>query len=159
VPPLSVGIPALFGRRCLDLALVSPARQKGGAAGEYDVANQRMSAFAAQPEHLVGRSGAMGRAVRALRGDGPVGIMFTGPAGIGKTACALELAYRHEDRFGALVWWQVPQQADFGSLREFAAAMDGQLTGLNMAAEVTSDNRLSAFEPKLTELMKTKRSW
>lgn len=156
VPPLSVGTPALFGRRCLDLALVPPAMPKGGATGGYDVAAQRMSAFPAPPKRLVGRSGPMGSAARALRGEGPVGTVFTGPAGIGKTACAVELAYRHQDRFGALVWWPVPPRAGFESLRAFAAAMDAQLPGLKMAAAVMSDARLSAFEPRLTELMENK---
>jgi len=94
----------------------------------------------------------MGQAARVLGGDGPVGIMFTGPAGIGKTACAVELAYRHEDSFGALAKWAVPASGSIGSLRIFAQALEQQLAEFKMVDDVATRDRLAAFLPKLTEL-------
>jgi hypothetical protein len=154
VPPLSAGIPALFGRRCLDLTLSPPAGVRDFATG-----NLKMARFPPEPDHLVGRTGVIGLAARLLGDEAPArtgsktGIMFTGPAGIGKTTCAVELAYRNENSFGALVEYRVPREGIFGSLREFATQLDRTLTGLRMADEVTSVSRLEVFLPLLTELM------
>ena len=152
LPPLSVGIPALFGRRCLDLRLAPPAAPKA----TFDADRQKMAYFPDEPEYLVGRSSVMSRAARMLGADGPVGIMFTGQAGLGKTTCAVELAYRYENSFGALAEWRVPPKVGIGSLKDFAHALERQLPKLKMVDEVATVAQLTAFLPKLTELMERK---
>ena len=149
IPPLSAGTPALFGRRCLDLTLTPPtAPPTTFAAREL-----RMAHFPAEPDHLVGRAGVLGNAARLLVDGSGAGIMFTGAAGLGKTTCAVELAYRHERDFGALAMWEVPPTGAIGSLPDFARALDRQLPGLDLAGQVVTADRLSAFLPVLTELM------
>jgi CHAT domain len=155
-PALSVGIPALFGRRCLDLSLSPPA----GQPDSFDPGRLKMTGFPEEPEHLIGRGAAMGRAARLLgddarvASDGKVGVMFTGPAGLGKTACAVELAYRNENDFAALAYYdQIAKEGVFGSLKNLASILERQLRGLKMTDEVTSAARLDAFLPRLTELM------
>jgi predicted ATPase len=76
-------------------------------------------------------------------------------AGAGKTACALELAYRQEHAFGALVWWEAPQQGRdiTTSLRDLAEAMETQLPGLEMIHAVGSEADLRRFLPRLTQLL------
>jgi hypothetical protein len=86
-PPLSVGIPALFGRRCAELRLTPPA-------APFVPEPPTMAFFPSEPGHLVGRTDLLGRAARVLGDEGPAGLMFTGAAGLGKTTCAAELAYR-----------------------------------------------------------------
>lgn len=156
---MSVGIPALFGRRCLDLSLSPPAAQPGSFATD----RLKMARFPDEPEHLIGRTAVMGRAARLLgddahvADDGKVGVMFTGPAGLGKTACAVELAYRNENDFSALAYYdQITKEGIFGSLRNLASILELQLPGLKMADKVTSAARLEAFLPQLTELMELK---
>jgi hypothetical protein len=149
VPPLSAGIPALFGSRCLDLRLNPPR----APAATFATGNLKMAHFPDEPEHLIGRSGVMSAAARMLTGDGAAGIMFTGAAGLGKTTCAVELAYRHENTFGALAHWRTPARGAIGSLKDFAVALDRQLPGLEMAGQTTTTDRLTAFLPVLTELM------
>jgi hypothetical protein len=149
VPPLSAGIPALFGTRCLDLRLNPPP----APVATFATGNLKMAHFPDEPEHLVGRSGVMSAAARTLTGDGAAGIMFTGAAGLGKTTCGVELAYRNENTFGALAYWRTPAQGAIGSLKDFADALDRQLPGLEMADQTTTAGRLAAFLPVLTELM------
>jgi hypothetical protein len=148
VPPLSVGIPALFGRRCADLTLNPPA----APPATYGVGNLKMTGFPREPEHLIGRSLPMGAGARLLSADGPAGIMFSGGQGLGKTACAVELAYRYEREFGALAWYG-PSGEIRGSVVRFARALEDQLPGLEMADKVKSTSELEKFLPWLTELM------
>jgi hypothetical protein len=149
IPPLSAGTPALFGRRCLDLTLTPPTAPPATFAAH----ELRMAHFPDEPDHLVGRAGVLGNAARLLVDGSSAGIMFTGPAGLGKTTCAVELAYRHERDFGALARWEVPPTGAIGSLPDFARALDRQLPGLDLASQVVTADRLTAFLPVLTELM------
>jgi hypothetical protein len=72
-------------------------------------ADQPMAYFPDEPVRFVGRAAAMARASAALAPDsGKTGVLLHGMAGAGKTACALELAYRHQDAFAALAFWQAP---------------------------------------------------
>ena len=67
------------------------------------------SEFPPEPERFVGRAQAMAQASAALApGSGLAGVLLHGMAGSGKTACALELAYRHQDSFAAAAFWQAP---------------------------------------------------
>ena len=84
----------------------------GGAAGQpvLDPALVRMERFPPEPERFVGRAQAMAQASAALAaGSGLAGVLLHGMAGSGKTACALELAYRHQDSFAAVAFWQAPE--------------------------------------------------
>ena len=66
-----------------------------------------------EPSGSSGRAAAMARASAALApGSGRTGVLLHGMAGAGKTACALELAYRHQDRFAAAAFWQAPTRDD-----------------------------------------------
>jgi hypothetical protein len=82
-------------------------------------------------------------------------VLFHGPAGHGKTTCATELAYRHLEGFGLVVWHGLPRPgADIsGALLGFAHALDASLMGLHMAERVRSRERLEAFWPLLAEFL------
>ena len=84
----------------------------------------------------------MARAGAALApGSGQTAVLLHGMAGAGKTACALELAYRHQDSFAAAAFWQAPPAtmsaagalAELGRTRwtsssaEFGFAMAGHI--------------------------------
>jgi hypothetical protein len=99
----------------------------------------------------------MARASAAMAPQsGRTGVLFHGMAGAGKTACALELAYRYETgRFTAFVWHKAP---DVGSdivdaLLRLALDMEKQLPGLKMAHLVDDADALTAWLPRLTELL------
>jgi hypothetical protein len=66
----------------------------------------------AEPRRFVGRLLPLSRASQALAPDSEQsGVLFYGMAGGGKTACALELAYRHErDRFAGCMWFKAPDE-------------------------------------------------
>jgi hypothetical protein len=148
VPPLSVGIPALFGSRCTDLTLNPPL----APPITFGLENLKMAGFPEEPEHLIGRSLAMGAAARLLSNDGPVGLMFSGAQDLGKTACAVELAYRYEHGFGALAWYR-PTAEIQGSVVRYARALEDQLPKLKMADRVGSTSELNKFLPFFTELL------
>ena len=72
-----------------------------------------MQEFPPEPERFVGRAQAMAQASAVLApGSGLAGVLLHGMAGSGKTACALELAYRHQDSFAAAAFWQAPLADD-----------------------------------------------
>ena len=116
-----------------------------------------MAYFEDEPPYLIGRSAVMASATAALGDQGKAGVIFSGPPGIGKTACAVELAYRFESEFGKLVYWSAAGRGVAGSLKSFAQAMETQLPEFTMAAEVETAEKLHKFLPKLTELMKRMR--
>ena len=91
------------------------------------------------------------------RGSGHTAVVFYGMAGAGKTACALELAYRHQTGFAALAWWQAPlTDADPGAaLTSLALALDRQLgdDGFAMVDKVGAVERLRVFLPRLSQLL------
>src|SRR2546430_172843 len=96
-PAISVATPALFGARAAELRLALPQ----GAPLVFDVEREKLASFLPQPERFVGRVGAMTRATAALAPESSrSGVLLHGMAGAGKTACALELAYTHEQSFG-----------------------------------------------------------
>ena len=153
IPPLSVAIPALFGTRAAGLTLTPPV----APSADFAVAPTGLAYFPPEPEHFVGRVGPMARASAAMAPQsGRTGVLFHGMAGAGKTACALELAYRYETgRFTAFVWHKAP---DVGSdivdaLLRLALDMEKQLPGLKMAHLVDDADALTAWLPRLTELL------
>jgi tetratricopeptide (TPR) repeat protein len=155
-PAISVATPALFGPRAAGLSLRSPPGQP-----RFNVGTSKMAYFRAaggEPERFVGRAGVLARASTALAPENRerhTAVLLHGMAGAGKTACALELAYRHEQAFGALAWWQAPEQGRdiTTSLRDLAVAMETQLPGLAMVHAVGGEAELRRFLPQLTQLL------
>jgi hypothetical protein len=152
-PALSVATPALFGQRAVDMRLTPPAEENptfrpGG----------KMSRFVPQPDPFVGRVEVMAAAAQALAADNRFsGLLFHGSAAVGKTACALELAYLYRDQFSALVRYQAPAVGEpvAGSLTRLASAMESQLRdfGPGLREAIGSRAALDQFLPDLTDLM------
>ncbi len=152
-PAVSVATPALFGPLATDLRLVPPRGEP-----DFNVNTAKTAFFPDEPARFVGRVGVLARASEVLaprNRDGGTAVVLHGMAGAGKTACALELAYRHEPVFGALAWWQAPEQGKdiAGSLRDLAVALEAQLPGLAMVQAVGSETELRRFLPRLTQLL------
>ncbi len=153
-PPLSVGTPTLFGGSAAGLRLAPPP-----GAADLNPYAERMVGFREEPERFVGRTPALIAASGALapRSD-RAGVLFHGMAGAGKTSCALELAYQHQNRFAALAWWEAPSQPDeFGqALSSLAHAWEGQLGhhGLTMMEAVGSADALRRFLPRLRAVLR-----
>lgn len=131
--PLSPITPILFGPRAADLILEAPP-----ASPSFELPETGLSKFPRAPERFVGRVRPMLRATAALAPEGRYrGVLFHGMAGGGKTACALELAYRHErGRFEGMAWWKAPDPWDdeaedvAGALTDLAVKLEHQLPGL-----------------------------
>jgi hypothetical protein len=153
-PALSVGTPAVFGASAAGLSLAPPV-----GAPELDPAGMVMAGFPVEPERFVGRSGPMAAASAALAaGSGVTGVVFHGMAGAGKTACAVELAYRHQRAFAAHAFWSAPTDPDqFGvALGGLAVALESQLRGYGFAMvdKIGTLADLERFQPRLTALLR-----
>ncbi len=121
----------------------------------FSPAAEVMTRFPGAPMRFVGRAEVMAAAAAALAPvSGRTAVVFHGMAGVGKTTCAVELAYRHEREFGALAFWSAPSDPDqFGdALRLLAVALDVQLGdyGFAMVEEIATQQRLEHFLPTLT---------
>src|SRR6266487_4688122 len=102
----------------------------------------------------------MARANAALApGSQHSGVLLHGMAGAGKTACALELAYGHEQAFGVLVWHKAPDEGHdiTAALANFALDLERKLPGLQLAHLVDDQAALAGFLPTLTELLERPR--
>ena len=136
-PPLSVAAPALFGSSAVTLQIPAPQGPSGSAL--IPARTPKLASVPLQPERFIGRIGVMTRASGALApGNACRGIVFHGMPGIGKTACALELAYTHEQGFRQILWYKVPQEvADCrDALRAFLSYLsylNDKLPGLSCA--------------------------
>jgi tetratricopeptide (TPR) repeat protein len=108
-PHLSPATPILVGARAAELKLEAPPR--GGKKFVLRTTGLGI-AFPKEPERFVGRLQPMLRATQSLASEsGKRAVLFHGMPGAGKTACALELAYRHEHaRFEGYVWHQGPEE-------------------------------------------------
>ena len=156
-PALSMAAPALFGERAAGLTLAAPNR---GARPSRDDGDQKMPGFPPQPDRFVGRTGVLARASAALAAESGVpGILLHGMPGGGKTACALELAYGHQDDFESLAWYRAPDEGMdvSGALTDFALALERDLPGVRMIDALADDAKLAAFAPTLTGLMRQRR--
>ncbi|MDG6105003.1 AAA family ATPase [Dactylosporangium aurantiacum] len=152
-PALSIATPTLFGPAAG--LLLTPPRGRP----LMDPAAARMAAFLPEPERFVGRTAVMIRASRALAsGSGQGGVLLHGMAGAGKTACALELAYRHQDRFDQPVWWQAPLRDEEWptALTSLALALEAQLgdRGFTMVDKIGTADRLRQFLPRLRAVLR-----
>ncbi|MBU2668211.1 CHAT domain-containing protein [Actinoplanes bogorensis] len=155
-PALSVTTPALFGLRAAGLKLEVPP----GRPVVFQAEEQKLAAFPPQPQRFVGRVGPMTRATAALAPrSGRAGVLFHGMAGAGKTACALELAYTHENGFARLVWHVGPPEGDdiTAAMTAFALDLEAQLPGLKLAHLVDDTVALQGFLPMLTEFLERNR--
>ena len=151
-PAVSIATPGVFGARAAGLALKPPR-----GTPVLDPAAQRMAYFPPEPERFVGRAAAMAAASAALAADsGRTAVLLYGMAGAGKTACALELAYRHQDGFAATAFWQAPTKDDewAGALPSLAAALEVQLGdyGFAMTGHIGTAAALNAFLPRLRKV-------
>jgi len=129
---VSLVTPGVFGVRAAGLRLAVPR-----GSPQLDPAEAAMAYFPDEPERFVDRAAAM--------------------AGAGKTACALELAYRHQDSFAAAAFWQAPTKEDefAGALGNLAARLNTQLGdfGFAMAGHVGTVASLEAFLPRLRRVL------
>jgi hypothetical protein len=152
-PAVSIATPTLLGPAA-GLVLTPPSGQPSMVLAEA-----RMAAFPLEPERFVGRTAVLIRASRALAsGSGSGGVLLYGMAGGGKTACALELAYRHQDRFDQPVWWQAPLREEEWptALTSLALALEAQLgdRGFTMVDKVGTADGLRRFLPRLAALLR-----
>jgi CHAT domain len=153
---VSLGTPGVFGARAAGLTVPVPR-----GAPVLDPAGAAMAYFPAEPERFVGRAGPMAAASAALAPrSGRTAVLLYGMAGAGKTACALELAYRHQDGFGAVAFWQAPTREGewAGALAGLAAALEVHLGdyGFTMAGHIGTAAALAAYLPRLRQLMADK---
>ena len=156
-PPLSPATPILVGPAAADLMLAPPA----APPGVFALPRTGLEiAFPAEPERFVGRLQPMLRASQALAPHSKMrGVLFYGMPGAGKTACALELSYRHEHgRFEGYVWHRAPE-ADSeiaGALFNLMQDIQTQLNapGLGLTTALDDPKHFRAYTlPRLRALL------
>lgn len=151
---LSVTTPILFGPRAVKLALTAPKEKKL----VIELPKTGLFKFPPEPSRFVGRLIPMLQASRALAPESSCrGVIFQGMPGAGKTTCAVELAYRHEQgRFAGFVWYSAPKEnqdittALWNFLHEIEVQLD--MTGITLTAYV--DNAEIFKERTLPRLKK-----
>ncbi|WP_076986609.1 CHAT domain-containing protein [Actinosynnema sp. ALI-1.44] len=156
IPALSAATPTLFGARSGDLRLVPP----WGGPDELKVDRQKLAEFPEQVERFVGRVGPMTRATTALAPrSGSSGVLFHGMAGAGKTSCAVELAYTHQESFPFMAWHVAPPDGHeiATALAGFVRALERQLPGLKLVHRVGDIDMLREALPNLTEVLENNR--
>ncbi len=151
---LSLATPGAFGVRTAGLSLEVPRGQP-----VLDPGGQKMSFFPDEPERFVGRTQAMAAANAVLAPEsGKTTVLLHGMTGSGKTSCAVELAYRHQDAFAALAFWQAPPSPDEwgGALASLARTLEVQLGGygFSMAAHIGTGAALEKYLPRLRQVMR-----
>ncbi|WP_322763237.1 CHAT domain-containing protein [Frankia sp. Cr2] len=151
VPPVSLATPALFGGDAAHQKIISA---EGRQPLRLDTAT---ADFDPEPARFVGRAAPMARASAALApASGRTAVLFHGMAGGGKTACALELAYRHAGTCAAALYWTAPTDPDAHDLAfaRFADAWELQLVpaGAPSLTRITTVDQLRGIAPVLTAL-------
>jgi CHAT domain len=150
---VSLATPGMFGARAAGLLLPVPRGEP-----DLDPGQARTAYLPGEPARFVGRAAAMARASTALApASGRTGVLLHGMAGAGKTACAVELAYRHQDGFAAVAFWQAPTREEEweGALANLASALETQLGryGFAMTGHIGSVQELTGFLPRLRRLL------
>jgi hypothetical protein len=102
----------VFGARAASVTLRAAPTGAGGPKVAGPAAGG-LAGLPDQPERFVGRYALMTTMSTALRpGSGSTAVLLLGMPGIGKTACALELAYLHQNQFSAVAFWRPPAESD-----------------------------------------------
>lgn len=156
-PALSVATPAIFGARALDADAI---RAPHGELAADEERARKLRDCPPQPPRFVGRVGVMARAGAALAPhSGIPGVVVHGMAGAGKTACAAELAYTHQDSFDLVVWFKAPDEgADIAdALSRFARKIEAQIPELLFAHLLEDEGTLARFVPSMTEFAEHNR--
>lgn len=156
-PALSPATPILLGPRAADLQLAPPQRPPEA----FVMPTVGLSiGFPLEPARFVGRLQPMLRASQALAPRSPLrGVLFYGMPGAGKTACALELAYRHaEGRFQGYVWYRAPEAGSdiAGELFNVLFEIERQLNapGLGLTTALDDPQHFRRFTlPRLRALL------
>ncbi len=119
----------VFGASAASLVLWNAPNDPGAGRAGIGAAVGPMAGFPEQPERFVGRNPIMTAASTALRpGSGRSAVLLHGMPGIGKTACALELAYLGRGQFSSAAFWRPPAESDPDLvLRSLAEALCTQL--------------------------------
>ncbi|SIN26215.1 CHAT domain-containing protein [Micromonospora cremea] len=152
-PAVSIATPVLLGASAAGMSLTPPA---GPVVA--DPARTLMAGFPSEPVRFVGRVAAIARASEALAPDGGRNaVLFHGMAGAGKTACALELAYRHQNAFSGLAFWKAPERPEefTTALTSLARSLEAQLEHLNftMLDALGAPKAFDQFLPRVTEVL------
>ncbi|MGH3278069.1 MAG: CHAT domain-containing protein [Trebonia sp.] len=128
-PGLSATTVGVFGASAASLVLRAAPGDPGSSRTKTGRTAGRMAGFPDQPERFVCRDATMTAAMTALRaGSGTTAVLLHGMPGIGKTACALELAYLSKDQFSAVAFWRPPTGSDPDQvLQSLADALHKQL--------------------------------
>ncbi|MGH3907097.1 MAG: hypothetical protein ACRDTE_23415 [Pseudonocardiaceae bacterium] len=152
-PAISVTTPAIFGASAVKLSLAPPF-----GTPVPDPTDVAMALFPPEPPRFVGRVEAMAAAGTALApASGYTTVLLHGMTGMGTTTCAVELAYRHQRSFAALIFWSAPTDPDRSgdALRLLAEALEAQLGdyGIAMVDNITTLERLENFLPTLTAVL------
>ena len=134
----------------VELALASPAGEPA-----HEPTAEAMVGFPPQPSRFVGRADAMAAATTALDpASGRSAVVLSGPAGVGKTTCAVELAYHHRYAFGALVFWSAPTDPEpcGDALRLLAAKLEARLGdhSFTITDKIDTEAALEKVRPTLT---------
>ena len=148
---LSVATPGLFGPRAVGLTLPVPR-----GTPRLDPDDTPTAYLPPEPARFVGRAASMAAASTALASaSGRTAVLLYGMAGAGKTSCALELAYRHQDGFAATAFWQAPDGEFTDALANLAVTLETQLGryGFQMTGHLGSVQELAAFLPRLRQIM------
>ncbi len=158
VLPLSLVTPILFGPRAADLRLAPP---RPPAPPTFELRAAGLLHFPPAPKRFVGRLRPMLRSRQALAPQSAKrGVLFHGMPGGGKTACALELAYLHEqDRFQAMALWKAPDEDQdvSGALLSLAQALETQLPELELLGLIDDPEDFEArVVPMLRDLLRRK---
>ena len=160
-PPMAPATPILVGVRAAELQLAPPPQESQTFA--LPTVELRI-AFPAEPERFVDRLQPMLRASQALaKGSAKRSVLFHGTPGAGKTACALELAYRHEHgRFQGYVWHRAPEagsdisSALFNLMQDIQTQLNAPDLGLTTALADPQHFRQFAL-PRLRALLQGAR--
>ncbi|HXL90601.1 MAG TPA: CHAT domain-containing protein [Streptosporangiaceae bacterium] len=148
---VSLATPGVFGARAVGLTLPVPR-----GSPQLDPDQTPTAYLPPEPARFVGRAAAMAQASTALAPEsGRTAVLLHGMAGAGKTACAVELAYRYQDSFAAVAFWQATGAEFTDALADLALTLEAQLGryGFAMTGHIGSVPELTAFLPRLRQVM------